>query len=154
MSNDAFVPGLYFLGVISVIYIQTSSLHKEQIMSFQKRNFLISGLAAIFFGVTLISGAFAQAPVSTDIAEKIVAAKTKADHELIAAEFDKQAEADKASAERHRKMGQAYITAPWAKTSGAGMVSHCKALVADYDKAAKQNTEMAKMHRELAAKLP
>ena len=42
----------------------------------------------------------------------------------------------------------------WAKGSGAGMVNHCKALIADYEKAAKQNTAMAKMHRDVGAKLP
>jgi len=123
-------------------------------MTMQKRGFLTGSLGAILLGASLMSGAFAQAPVTAGFAEKIAAAKTRADHEQLAAEFDKQADADKASVERHRKMAQAYTTAPWAKASGAGMVKHCKALIADYEKAGKQNAEMAKMHRDIGAKLP
>lgn len=123
-------------------------------MTMQKRGFLVSGLGAILLSASLMSGAFAQTPATAGLAEKIVAAKTKADHEQLAAEFDKQADTDKAAAERHRKMAQAYTTAPWAKVSGAGMVAHCKALIADYEKAGKQNAEMAQMHRKIGAKLP
>ncbi len=122
-------------------------------MTMQKRGFLVNGLGAILLSATLMSGALAQAPATAGFAEKIVAAKTKADHEQLAVEFDKQAEADKAAVERHRKMAQAYTTAPWAKASGAGMVKHCKALIADYEKAARQNADMAKMHRDIGSKL-
>ncbi len=122
-------------------------------MTMKKRGFLVNGLGAILLSATLMSGAFAQAPATAEFAEKIVAAKTKADHEQLAVEFDKQAEADKAAVERHRKMAQAYTTAPWAKASGAGMVKHCKALIADYEKAARQNADMAKMHRDIGSKL-
>lgn len=123
-------------------------------MKVQKRGFLITGIAAMLLSATLVSGAFAQVPATASLADRIVAAKSKADHEQLAAEFDKQVEADKAAAERHRKMAQAYTSAPWAKASGAGMVAHCKSLIADYEKAAKQNTAMAKMHRDIGAKLP
>lgn len=123
-------------------------------MTMQKRGFLISGLGAILLSATLMSGALAQTPATAGFSEKIVAAKTKADHEQLATEFEKQAASDKEAAERHRKMAQAYTTAPWAKASGAAMVAHCKALIADYEKAEKQNAEMAKMHREIGAKLP
>lgn len=119
----------------------------------QKRSFLKQGLGAILVSASLISGALAQAPGAASFADKIAAAKTKADHEQLAVEYDKQADSDKAAVERHRKMAQAYTTAPWAKASGAGMVAHCKALIADYEKAGKQNAEMAKMHREIGAKL-
>lgn len=123
-------------------------------MTMQKRSFLLGGLGAMLLSISMVSGASAQASAPTALAEKIVAAKTKADHEQIAGEFDKQAESDKLSAERHRKMAQAYNTAPWAKASGAGMVAHCKSLIADYQKAGKQNAAMAKMHRDIGARLP
>ncbi len=118
-----------------------------------KRSFLTQLIGAAIVGIALSQGAYAQTPATTSLADKIASAKTRADHDAVAAEFDKQAETDKASAERHRKMAQAYTTAPWSKSSGAGMVSHCKALIADYEKAAKQNAEMAKMHRAIGAKL-
>ncbi len=123
-------------------------------MGRNKRNFLKTSLSAILCSTALMSGAIAQTPAPPGIAERIISAKTKADHEQLAADFAKQADADKSSAERHRKMAQAYATAPWAKGSGAGMVNHCKALIADYEKAAKQNTAMAKMHRDVGTKLP
>ena len=119
-----------------------------------KRSFLTQLLGTAIVGVALSQGAYAQAPATPSLVEKIAGAKTRADHEAVAVEFDKQAETDKASAERHRKMAQAYATVPWSKSSGAGMVAHCKALIADYEKAAKQNAEMARMHREVGAKLP
>ena len=124
-------------------------------MTIRKRSFLMQCIGATILGLALSQGAYAQAPVGGSIIERIASAKTKADHESIAAEYDKQAEADKASGERHRKMAQAYTGAPWSKgPSGAGMVAHCKDLIANYDKAAKQNAEMAKMHRDMGAKLP
>ena len=124
-------------------------------MTIRKRSFLMQCVGATILGLMLSQGAFAQAAAGGSIIEKIASAKTKADHESIAAEYDKQAEADKAASERHRKMAQAYTSAPWSKSSGgAGMVAHCKSLIGDYDKAAKQNAEMAKMHRDMGAKLP
>lgn len=123
-------------------------------MGTNKRNFLMTSLSAILCSTALMSGAIAQTPVAPGIAERIISAKTKADHEQLAADFAKQADADKSSAERHRKMVQAYATAPWSKANGNAMVSHCKSLIADYEKVAKQNAEMAKMHREIGAKLP
>ncbi len=123
-------------------------------MGRNKRNFLKTSLSAILCSTALMSGAIAQTPAPPGIAERIISAKTKADHEQLAADFAKQADADKSSAERHRKMAQAYATAPWSKANGSAMVSHCKSLIADYEKVAKQNAEMAKMHREIGAKLP
>ncbi len=123
-------------------------------MEMKKRGFLIGSFSAMSLGAALMSGAIAQPPATGGIAERIISAKTKADHEQLAADFAKQADADKSSAERHRKMAQAYNTAPWAKASGAAMVNHCKSLISDYEKAAKQNAEMARLHREIGAKLP
>ena len=124
-------------------------------MTIRKRSFLMQCIGATILGLMLSQGAYAQAPAAGSIIERIASAKTKADHDSIAAEYDQQADADKSAADRHRTMVLAYTKAPWTKSSsGARMVAHCKSLIADYGKAAKQNAEMAKMHRDMGAKLP
>ncbi len=107
------------------------------------------------FAMSASLAASAQA-VSNPItlADQVMAAKTKADHEALASAFDKQAEADKSMAERHQSLAKAYTSAPWAKGSGAAMVKHCKSLTKAYRESASSNTDMAKMHRSVAAKLP
>lgn len=123
-------------------------------MAVFNRRFMLQMIAITFVAASMTLGVAAQTTAgAATLADKIASASSKADHESIAAEFDKQADTDKAAAERHRKMAGAYTSAPWSKSGGTGMVGHCKALVKDYEKAAKQNAELAAMHRAIGAKL-
>ena len=111
-------------------------------------------LTVAFLAMSVSMGAFAQAASTpTELADQIIAAKTKTDHEAIASVFDKQSETDKAMAARHLSMATAYTYAPWTKGGGAAMVKHCKDLAKSYKASAANNADMAKMHRAIGMKL-
>ena len=62
-------------------------------------------LAVAFLAMSVSMGAFAQAASTpSELADQIMAAKTKTDHEAIASVFDKQSETDKAMAAKRSKL--------------------------------------------------
>src|SRR5262245_35137324 len=84
----------------------------------------------------------------------ISGAKTAADHEALAAQYEKEAAAAKAKADEHRRMGEAYKGQP-AVTGGkaagvSAMPGHCDSLAKSYDEQAQMYTSMAAGERELA----
>lgn len=83
----------------------------------------------------------------------VTAAKTKADHEAIAAAYEAEAVLAEQKAQMHEEMGKTYrdfgTKPPW-----GGMASHCAQLRLQYSGAAKLNRELAAEHHKLAAKLP
>src|SRR5262245_48519941 len=84
----------------------------------------------------------------------ISSAKTAADHEALAAQYDKDAADAKAKASEHLKMGAAYKGQP-AVTGGkvaaaSGMPEHCEKLVKSFEDQAQMYTAMATAERELA----
>jgi hypothetical protein len=88
-----------------------------------------------------------------DTAAKVTAAKTAADHEALAAQYEKQAAAAKAEAAVHRRMGEAYKGSATAtgKTSGvSSMPQHCESIAKSFDEQAKMYDAMAATERELA----
>jgi hypothetical protein len=84
----------------------------------------------------------------------ITGAKTAADHEALAAQYDKDAAAAKAKAAEHRKMGEAYKSVPTlagGKAAGvSAMPQHCASLAKSYDEQAQMYAAMAAAERELA----
>ena len=85
-----------------------------------------------------------------DIEQKIAAAKTAADHEAIAAHFDKEAKAADAKAKYHAEMGAAYRKVGGALIEKQHADQHCDALKAAYESIAKQNAALAEGHRAQA----
>lgn len=84
----------------------------------------------------------------------VIGAKTAADHEALAAQYDKDAAEAKAKAAEHRKMGEAYKGQP-AVTGGkvagvSSMPQHCESLTKSYDEQAQMYTAMAVGERALA----
>ena len=84
----------------------------------------------------------------------ISGAKTAADHEALAVQYDKDAADAKAKAAEHRKMGEAYKGQPavsGGKGAGASaMPQHCDSLAKSYDEQAQMYSGMASAERELA----
>ena len=83
--------------------------------------------------------------------QKIAGARTKADHESLAASYEQEATRLQEKAGEHKAMGKAY------KRTGAlqekhQLVTHCGSLVKKYEDAARENSALAKLHRGLAAK--
>lgn len=107
----------------------------------------------ILFVVLVGVAAVGTAPVcstAADIEAMISAAKTPADHEAIAAYYDQEAKTASDKAALHRRMGEDYRKLPGSLSAKTHLYQHCEGLVKIYTSQAKEFTEMAAMHRELA----
>jgi ribosomal protein S18 len=76
-----------------------------------------------------------------------------ADHEALAQHYEEVAKEMQFKVEEHKKILSEYVSEPWliGKQQATGFGVHCQRLIDVYQKAAEENLEMAKMHRELAA---
>ena len=96
----------------------------------------------------------ARAANDADMLKQVQSAKTPADHEAIAKQYDADAAQATASATMHRKMGEAY-KGQVATSSGKGagisaMPEHCESLAKNFDADSEQFKSMAQTHRALA----
>jgi hypothetical protein len=80
-----------------------------------------------------------------NIAQKVRDAKTPADHQAIAAVFEKEAQAAQQAAKQHSQLKDAYAKKPDMQM----MVSHCDTLVKHYQEIAKDLGAMAEMHKKM-----
>ena len=83
--------------------------------------------------------------------QKIETAKTRADHEALAAFYEQEAKTAQAKAEEHKEMAKSYSKIGHL-VEKHNILQHCDRLVKDYEAAAKENLALAKLQRELAAK--
>jgi len=114
----------------------------------------MSSAAALVLATAAFTAAGADAISHEELMHKIQAAKTRADHEEISAIYEKQASADLAAAENHRRMESFYkgIDATGGGRSNFGqMAIHCKNLADGFGRAAKEHTALAALHRKAAA---
>ena len=101
----------------------------------------------------LATGTFGYLSVSTAQEEKnleriISNAKTAADHEAIAAYYEKEAQALHAKHAEHQKMSEWYKKNPTVNKSGFS--THCDIIAANDNKTAKEYEALAKLHRDMA----
>ena len=115
-------------------------------------NRLLTALNAGVVAVMLSSGAYAGDAVVTPA--QIEAARTPADHEAIAAAYDREAARLEALASEHRAMAKAYAAQATTQKgmNGPAMTQHCTRLADKYMAAAKENRELAKEHRAMKEK--
>jgi hypothetical protein len=77
------------------------------------------------------------------------------DHAAMAASYDQEAKDAQAKVASHEKMLETYKDMPMLPKGSAvskeQMVAHCQKLVASYKDTAKQASDLAKAHREMAA---
>jgi hypothetical protein len=125
-----------------------------------KRPLALYALVVLVLGVglpALASSAWAQ---GQDINDMIANAKSPADHEAIAAYYDKAATAAEASAEQHKKMAETYakLLRPDHPSSVEGhlkpLPAHCKAEAKYYEGIATENRALAAAHRKMAQGAP
>lgn len=109
-------------------------------------------LCVLTFGAALLAFPVRRADAQADLSAKIAAAKTAADHEAIAAEFEQEAKDLEARAALHADMAKHYSMDQHAHQRKPSLRKHCEDLSATLKKAAEQAKEMAKLHRELAQK--
>ena len=111
----------------------------------------------LFIAFMLVVPAFnaAAADVSHEqLMHKIQTAKTRTDHEEVAAIYEQQARTDRAASEEHRKMEQLYRgfgQSEAGRASPGQMAAHCKNIAAGYARAADEHDALAKLHRQAAA---
>ena len=101
--------------------------------------------AGMFPPVTTLS-----AGEEADLDKMISSAKTAADHEAIAAEYDRRATAAKTDSAEHVEMGAAYKKQGGYLIEKQHIETHCDTLANLYEKVAKENEVLAKAHREMA----
>lgn len=83
-----------------------------------------------------------------NIEQMIATAKTPADHEAIAAYYDKEARDAHEKHIKHQKMEEFYQKNPALNKSGFS--THCDLIASNYDKTAKEYEALAKLHRDMA----
>ena len=124
------------------------------------------GAGMCFAAAILIFGGCANGGPGkpADIAQKIEAARTRADHQEIAVLYEQQAERDRTASERHRGLARAYergyvAGSPWVgsrstiEKENKSLVLHCDKLALIYQQAAVENLAMAREHRQMAAEM-
>lgn len=87
---------------------------------------------------------------SPELLQRIESARTRGDHEALAAHYDQQAVAARAIAADHRKMAKAYQGRAVDPPGGGGMQAHCNAIVRSQEGIAAEYEGMAEGHYELA----
>lgn len=108
---------------------------------------LSAGVAAV-----MLSGSAWAADAAMVTPAQIEAAKTPADHEAIAAAYDKEAARLDNMAKEHEQMAQAYRSAGTKKgMDSAAMHAHCAKLAKQFSEAAKETRDLAAEHRKMAA---
>jgi hypothetical protein len=116
------------------------------------RNLVLLTVVTVVAAVTIPTPS--AATEHEGMTQMVQAAKTAADHEALATQYDKRATEAKALAAEHRKMGDAYKGQPAAagdKAAGvSAMPQHCEKLAEGYDQQAQMYATMAATERELA----
>jgi hypothetical protein len=82
-----------------------------------------------------------------DMADMVKNAKTAADHEALAAMYDKEAADAKARAAEHRQMAQTYKSNMGRGTGSSAMPQHCASLAKSFDQEAAMYENMAATER-------
>ena len=108
----------------------------------------------LVLATALLAQPASRADAEADLIAKVAAAKTAADHEAIAAEFEQEAKDLEGKAAFHADLAKHYAMNQSAHTIKPRLEKHCENLSASLKKAAEQAKEMAKLHHELAKKAP
>ena len=84
-----------------------------------------------------------------NIEQMITEAKTPADHETIAAYYEKEAQAAQEKYEEHLKLKAAYTKIPHL-ASKTGLPAHCDYIAKNYQKIGKEYQALATLHKNMA----
>ena len=119
----------------------------------RKSSYLALGACAGLLALSLSLGGYALSAgqESSSMVQKIETAKTRADHEALAAFYEQEAKTAQAKAEEHKEMSKSYSKIGHL-VEKHNILQHCDRLVKNYQDAAKENLALAKLQRELAAK--
>lgn len=87
---------------------------------------------------------------SPDLLQRIEAARTRGDHEALAAHYDQETAKARAIADSHRKMGKSYQGNLSLGRSEANIAAHCSAIARSQEGIAAEYEGMAAAHRQFA----
>lgn len=109
-------------------------------------------LLSIVLSITGLLASCAQPdPHPMNMTAAVQSAKSKADHEALAAHYEAAAQDMRARFQEHQRLLSEYKSAPWLYgRQSQSFQTHCAKLVGIYGQAVDENMEMAKMHREMA----
>jgi hypothetical protein len=105
--------------------------------------------SAVLLSVILAGCASGPTSPPADLLQRIESARTQADHEGLAAYYDREASAARASAAAHRKMATSYQASIGGGRAGANMPAHCNAIVRSQEGIAAEYEGMAAAHRQM-----
>ena len=103
------------------------------------------------FGLSFGGPALSEEPAAS-IGNIIEAAKTKADHEGIAAYYEQEAKTAQAKSDEHLQQAAKYKK-PGYGNIATTLIQHCNYIAGKYKEIAHESLKMAKMHRDLGAKM-
>lgn len=106
--------------------------------------------STLLLGLGLAGCAAAPNMASPELLQRIESARTRGEHQALAAHYDQQAVAARAVAADHRKMAKAYQGRAVDPPGGGGMQAHCNAIVRSQEGIAAEFEGMAEGHYELA----
>jgi len=113
-------------------------------------NRIIKTLLTVSLTLGLLAGCAQPNPHPMDMTAAIQSAKTRADHEALAAHYEQAARDAEAQVEEHKKLLEQYTAKSYLYgKQAATLKEHCEALIHSYQQVATGNAEMAKMHRQM-----
>ncbi len=114
-------------------------------------NNIIKNLLMVSLTLGLLASCAQPNPHPMDMTAAVQSAKSKADHEALAAHYEQAARDAEVKVEEHKKLLDQYKARSYLYGKQAGSLeSHCEALKRSYQQVAAANAEMAKLHRQLA----
>ncbi len=107
-------------------------------------------LITLFLTLGLLAACAEMNPHPMDMNQAVQNAKTKADHEALAEHYEEAAKEMQLKVEEHKKLLSQYQSKSYLYGRQAeDFKAHCERLIDVYEKAAEENLEMAKMHRQM-----
>jgi outer membrane murein-binding lipoprotein Lpp len=111
-----------------------------------------------FLAATLLASALlasCASPHPMDMAVAVQSAKSKADHEALAAHYEQTAQEMQAKVDEHKKLLAVYQAKPWVLGKQAQTFQgHCMSLIGIYQQAVDANLKMAAAHRQMEQGVP
>ena len=122
------------------------SKHTEELM---KTKLHLVTLLVMFLAIVSVPIIIVAAEPEQNLEQMISTAKSKAEHEALAAHYEAEAKQALERAERHLLMEKNYRVL---ESGGKGpkFSVHCKNLVAKYQEAAEENRQLSDLHHQMA----
>jgi hypothetical protein len=107
-------------------------------------------LITLLLAFGLLAACAEMNPHPMDMTQAVQNAETKADHEALAQHYEEAAKEMQLKVDEHKKLLSQYESKSYRYGRQAqDFKAHCQRLINVYEKAAEENLEMAKMHRQM-----